>query len=107
MFCFVFTHFMLKFFEKIDEVFNNEFLKVTTRIQNLIESFQSFKTPNMSLNFNFSFFQGQAICQLCRTIKDVQVIGICSKSKHEALKATGLIDHLLERGSDYSNEVRK
>lgn len=50
---------------------------------------------------------GQAICQLCRTIKDVTVIGICSKGKHEALKAAGLIDHLLERGSDYSNEIRK
>lgn len=50
---------------------------------------------------------GQAICQLCRTVKDVTVIGICSKSKHEALKATGLVDHLLERGSDYSNEIRK
>lgn len=35
------------------------------------------------------------------------MIGICSKSKHEALKAGGLVTHLLERGSDYSNEIRK
>lgn len=50
---------------------------------------------------------GQAICQLSKTVKDVTIIGICSKSKHEALKESGLIDHLLERGSDYSNEIRK
>uniref|UniRef100_A0A6B2EMA7 Putative vesicle amine transport protein n=1 Tax=Phlebotomus kandelakii TaxID=1109342 RepID=A0A6B2EMA7_9DIPT len=50
---------------------------------------------------------GQAIVQLARTVSDVQVFGVCSKNKHEALKAGGLIDHLLERGSDYTNEVRK
>ncbi|XP_055688986.1 synaptic vesicle membrane protein VAT-1 homolog-like [Lutzomyia longipalpis] len=50
---------------------------------------------------------GQAIVQLARTIDNVQVFGVCSKNKHEALKAGGLIDHLLERGSDYTNEVRK
>lgn len=40
-------------------------------------------------------------------MKDVTIFGVCSKSKHEALKATGTIDHILERGADYSNEVRK
>ncbi|XP_055701377.1 synaptic vesicle membrane protein VAT-1 homolog-like [Phlebotomus papatasi] len=50
---------------------------------------------------------GQAIVQLARTVPNVQVFGVCSKNKHEALKAGGLIDHLLERGSDYTNEVRK
>uniref|UniRef100_A0A1B0D7U8 Uncharacterized protein n=1 Tax=Phlebotomus papatasi TaxID=29031 RepID=A0A1B0D7U8_PHLPP len=49
---------------------------------------------------------GQAIVQLARTVPNVQVFGVCSKNKHEALKAGGLIDHLLERGSDYTNEVR-
>lgn len=38
---------------------------------------------------------------------NVEVFGVCSKNKHEALAATGQIDHLLERGSDYINEVRK
>lgn len=49
---------------------------------------------------------GQAIVQLARTIPDVTIFGVCSKSKHEALAATGLIDHLIDR-SDYVNEVRK
>lgn len=50
---------------------------------------------------------GQAIAQLCRNIDNVTVFGTASKNKQEALKANGLIDHLLERGSDYCNEVRK
>ena len=45
--------------------------------------------------------------QLAKTVKDVTIFGVCSKSKHEALKNAGTIDHLLERGADYSNEVRK
>lgn len=45
--------------------------------------------------------------QLAKTVKDVTIFGVCSKSKHEALKAAGTIDYLLERGTDYSNEVRK
>lgn len=49
---------------------------------------------------------GQAIVQLARTIPNVTIFGVCSKSKHEALAATGLIDHLIDR-SDYVNEVRK
>ncbi|XP_063225913.1 synaptic vesicle membrane protein VAT-1 homolog-like isoform X2 [Bacillus rossius redtenbacheri] len=48
---------------------------------------------------------GQAVAQLCRTVSDVVVFGVASKSKHEALQST--IDHLLERGSDYGSEVRK
>jgi len=50
---------------------------------------------------------GQAVVQLAKTIDDVTIFGVCSKSKHEELKAAGTIDNLLERGSDYSNEVRK
>lgn len=48
---------------------------------------------------------GQAVAQLSKTVSDVTVFGVASKSKHEALKAS--IDHLLERGSDYASEVRK
>lgn len=51
-------------------------------------------------------FQGQAIVQLARTVPNVTIFGVCSKSKHEALAATGLIDHLIDR-ADYVNEVRK
>ncbi|KAI4499810.1 hypothetical protein M0802_005066 [Mischocyttarus mexicanus] len=50
---------------------------------------------------------GQAVIQLAKTVKDVTIFGVCSKSKHEALKSSGTIDYLLERGTDYSNEVRK
>lgn len=50
---------------------------------------------------------GQAVVQLAKTVKDVTILGVCSKSKHEALKNAGTIDYLLERGADYSNEVRK
>lgn len=45
--------------------------------------------------------------QLAKTVNDVTIFGVCSKSKHESLKATGTIDHILERGTDYSSEVRK
>ncbi|KOB69476.1 Vesicle amine transport protein [Operophtera brumata] len=45
---------------------------------------------------------------LAKTVTDVTVFGVCSKTKHEALKANNNnIDHLLERGSDYTSEVRK
>ncbi|XP_068620238.1 synaptic vesicle membrane protein VAT-1 homolog-like isoform X2 [Battus philenor] len=51
---------------------------------------------------------GQAVAQLAKTVDNVTVFGVCSKTKHEALKANNNnIDHLLERGSDYTNEVRK
>ncbi|XP_059054894.1 synaptic vesicle membrane protein VAT-1 homolog-like isoform X2 [Achroia grisella] len=51
---------------------------------------------------------GQAVAQLAKTVDNVTVFGVCSKSKHEALKANNNnIDHLLERGTDYSSEVRK
>lgn len=51
---------------------------------------------------------GQAIVQLAKTVPDVTIFGVCSKSKHDALKeANSPIDHLLERGSDYINEIRK
>ncbi|XP_060521504.1 synaptic vesicle membrane protein VAT-1 homolog-like isoform X2 [Cylas formicarius] len=51
---------------------------------------------------------GQAVAQLAKTVPDVTIFGICSKSKHEALKeAKSPVDHLLERGTDYVSEVRK
>lgn len=50
-------------------------------------------------------FQGLAIAQLARTIKDVTLIGVASKGKHDAIKDR--FDHLLERGCDYVSEVRK
>ncbi|CAG9863710.1 unnamed protein product [Phyllotreta striolata] len=51
---------------------------------------------------------GQAIVQLAKTVPNVTVFGVCSKGKHEALKAAEApIDHLFERGSDYVSEIRK
>lgn len=49
---------------------------------------------------------GQALVQLSKTVPDVKIFGLASKSKHEALQNCG-ITHLLERGSDYVSEVRK
>ncbi|XP_065342957.1 synaptic vesicle membrane protein VAT-1 homolog-like [Cloeon dipterum] len=48
---------------------------------------------------------GLAIAQLARTKENVTLIGVASKSKHEAIKDH--FDHLLERGCDYVSEVRK
>lgn len=46
--------------------------------------------------------------QLARTVEDVTIFGVCSKGKHEALKNLNMpIDHLIEKGNDYSNEVRE
>ncbi|KAL1497566.1 hypothetical protein ABEB36_008504 [Hypothenemus hampei] len=51
---------------------------------------------------------GQAVVQLAKTVPDVTIIGVCSKGKHESLKAENSpIDHLLEKGCDYVNEVKK
>ncbi|CAH1163559.1 unnamed protein product [Phaedon cochleariae] len=51
---------------------------------------------------------GQAIVQLAKTVPDVTIFGVCSKGKHDALRAAGSpVDHLLERGGDYVGEVRK
>lgn len=47
------------------------------------------------------------MAQLLKTIDGVTLFGVASKSKHEALEATGSINHLIERGTDYLNEVRK
>lgn len=56
----------------------------------------------------FLFYsKGQAVAQLCKTIDDVTLFGVASKSKHETLETNGLINHLIERGTDYLNEVRK
>lgn len=61
-----------------------------------------------TFNYNTCLLQGQAVAQLAKTVENVTVFGVCSKSKHEALKANNNnIDHLLERGSDYTSEVRK
>jgi len=48
---------------------------------------------------------GQAVAQLCKTVKDTVVFGVASKSKHEAIKDS--VDHLLERGTDYTAELKK
>lgn len=48
---------------------------------------------------------GLAVAQLIKTVADVKLFGVASKSKHEALKEN--IEHLLERGTDYASEVRK
>lgn len=48
---------------------------------------------------------GQAVAQLARTVEGVKIIGVASKSKHEAIQES--LDHLIERGSDYASEVRK
>ncbi|XP_014217312.1 synaptic vesicle membrane protein VAT-1 homolog-like [Copidosoma floridanum] len=50
---------------------------------------------------------GHAIAQLAKTVENTTIFGVCSKAKHETLKSAGLIDHLLERGTDYSSAVRK
>lgn len=47
------------------------------------------------------------MAQLAKTVKDVTLFGVCSKSKHDALKGAVPIDYLIERGTDYSSEVRK
>uniref|UniRef100_T1IYY4 Enoyl reductase (ER) domain-containing protein n=1 Tax=Strigamia maritima TaxID=126957 RepID=T1IYY4_STRMM len=48
---------------------------------------------------------GQAIAQLCKTVEDVTVLGVCSQTKHEAIKDT--FTHLFDRSQDYSAEVKK
>jgi hypothetical protein len=55
---------------------------------------------------NLFRFQGLAIAQLVRTYEGITLFGVCSKGKHEELKALGLFDHLIDR-NDYANEVRK
>ncbi|VEN39293.1 unnamed protein product [Callosobruchus maculatus] len=51
---------------------------------------------------------GQAVAQLAKTVPNVIVFGVCSKSKHESLQAAGApVDRLLDRTSDYAAEVRK
>ncbi|XP_003737543.1 synaptic vesicle membrane protein VAT-1 homolog-like [Galendromus occidentalis] len=48
---------------------------------------------------------GQALAQLCKTVKDVTVIGIASKAKHEQLN--DVCHHLLERESYTVTQVKK
>lgn len=48
---------------------------------------------------------GLAVAQLTKTVPNVKLFGVASKSKHEALASS--IEHLLERGTDYPSEVRK
>jgi len=52
-----------------------------------------------------NFSQGLVLAQLARTVKDVTLIGVASKGKHDAIKEH--FDHLLEKGCDYVSEVRK
>jgi hypothetical protein len=40
-------------------------------------------------------------------VENITIFGVCNKNKHEALKSFGNIDHLLERGVDYSGAVRR
>ncbi|KAF6216346.1 hypothetical protein GE061_000687 [Apolygus lucorum] len=49
---------------------------------------------------------GHAVVQLSRTVEDVKIIGIASQGKHDALQGLK-IDNLIERGTDYTVEVRK
>jgi len=48
---------------------------------------------------------GQALAQLCKTVKDVTVIGTASKAKHEQL--ADICQHLLEREQCYVTQVKK
>ncbi|GFY44434.1 synaptic vesicle membrane protein VAT-1 homolog-like [Trichonephila inaurata madagascariensis] len=48
---------------------------------------------------------GLAIAQLIKTIPNITLIGVASKHKHEAIK--NYYAHLIERGTDYVQEVKK
>jgi len=48
---------------------------------------------------------GQALAQLCKTVKNVTVIGTASKAKHEQLK--DICQHLIEREACYVTQVKK
>lgn len=48
---------------------------------------------------------GQALAQLCKTVKNVTVIGTASKAKHEQLKDS--CQHLLERETYSVSQVKK
>lgn len=48
---------------------------------------------------------GLAVAQLIKTIPNVTLIGTASKHKHEAIK--NYYTHLIERGTDYVQEVKK
>ncbi|KAF8794940.1 Synaptic vesicle membrane protein VAT-1 like protein [Argiope bruennichi] len=48
---------------------------------------------------------GLAVAQLIKTIPNVTLIGTASKHKHEAIK--NYYSHLIERGADYVQEVKK
>lgn len=48
---------------------------------------------------------GQAVSQLCKTLEDVSLFGVASKSKHEDIKDG--FTHLIDRTQDYIQEVRK
>lgn len=50
---------------------------------------------------------GTAAVQLCKTVDNVTIIGTCSGSKHEKMKAMG-VDHLIDyRTQDYAPEVKR
>lgn len=58
----------------------------------------------MVFHYSFFIYQGHAIAQLARTVDNVTLFGVCSKSKHDAVK--DLYDHVIDR-NDYVNEIRK
>lgn len=73
----------------------------------LVFEVASIKPGNSVLLHSAGGGVGQAVAQLCKTIEGVTLFGVASKGKHEALQEGGGIDHLIERGTDYLNEVRK
>ncbi|XP_049478343.1 synaptic vesicle membrane protein VAT-1 homolog-like [Panthera uncia] len=49
--------------------------------------------------------KGQAVAQLCSTVRNVTVFGTASTFKHEAIK--GSMTHLFDRNADYVQEVKR
>ncbi|KAI0986793.1 hypothetical protein GJ496_005468 [Pomphorhynchus laevis] len=50
---------------------------------------------------------GNAVIQLAKTVPDVTIIAICSKSKHEYIKSLGVQHTIDYRTQDYVTEVKK
>ncbi|KAL7674932.1 hypothetical protein ACOME3_001204 [Neoechinorhynchus agilis] len=49
---------------------------------------------------------GTAVAQLCKSVEDVKLIGLCSQSKHKVVKDMG-VDHVIDyRTHDYVKEVK-
>lgn len=73
-------------------------------ILNKQESLLSIQVIPPDLLWSF-ILQGQALCQLSKTVADPVIFGTASSGKHEALKAQ--ITHLYDHGADYTQEIRK